>query len=83
MLSLIAALLVRWLLSLRRPNHQACDSCDTHLDDFDPSEPGDPWNEYLKQPHAIENGRLFLEYCFNIHNTDNNQSRSTRPGLYP
>lgn len=66
MLKLLFAALVLWLLPLRRPKQKqgGCDLCDSYLDDFDPSEPGDPWCEYLKQPQAIENGRLFAEHCF-------------------
>jgi hypothetical protein len=36
------------------------------LDDHDPSEPGDPWAEYLADPAVIAHGRQHLERCLKL-----------------
>jgi len=36
------------------------------LDDFDPSEPGDPWSEYLDQPFVIDACRDHLSRCHDL-----------------
>ena len=36
---------------------------DEPLDDWDPSDPGDPWSIYLAQPEVIHFCRLHLDFC--------------------
>jgi hypothetical protein len=35
-------------------------------DDFDPSEPGDPWSEYLDEPYVIDACRTHLSRCHDL-----------------
>jgi len=39
---------------------------DEYLDDRDPSEPGDPWSEYLDHPHVIEACIPHLQRCYDL-----------------
>jgi len=39
---------------------------DGPLDDFDPTQPGDIWSDYLDIPEVIENGRFHLEHCLTL-----------------
>ena len=36
------------------------------LDDYDPSEPGDPWSDYLNQPEVIHACRHHLRRCLSL-----------------
>jgi hypothetical protein len=36
------------------------------LDDYDPSQPGDPWSEYLDQPFVIDACRTHLSRCHDL-----------------
>lgn len=39
---------------------------DDYLDDYDPSEPGDLWSDYLNQPEVIQACRPHLSRCFDL-----------------
>jgi hypothetical protein len=39
---------------------------DDPLDDYDPSEPGDPWSEYLDQPFVVDACRTHLSRCHDL-----------------
>lgn len=45
------------------PQPLAGPSHDDPLDDFDPSQPGDPWSEYLDVPEVIHFSRQHLARC--------------------
>ena len=43
-----------------------CAFADDPLDDYDPSQPGDPWSEYLDQPFVIDACRTHLANCHDL-----------------
>jgi len=59
-----ALLVSNYLIAIRTPVQPSTGPSDDVADDWDPSEPGDPWSAYLADDHIIEACRHHLARCF-------------------
>ena len=57
-------LLSAYLVATRSPSMPRTGPSDDVADDWDPSEPGDPWSAYLADEHIIEACRHHLNRCY-------------------
>ena len=48
------------------PSAYALEPLDDVLDDFDPTQPGDIWTDFLNNPDVIAQGRIHLARCFHL-----------------